>query len=128
MNSVSMPPFDVEAARNAAAQAGRWLVVLGFRLRPKARPISRWTKCYANFLSDSATDVDRVAACRQYLDAVCLQIEFERWTWEAHYPPTSSDPDERAWRTTERGMALIAIAQLLREAIKGLERSLDGRS
>lgn len=123
--TLPMPPIDVVAARRAAAQAGRWLVILGFRLRPQAQPISRWTSCYADLLGGEASDADRLATCRRYLEAVRLQIERERWSWEADHHPATVEQDERAWRTTERGMALKAIEQLLHEAVIGLDSAVS---
>lgn len=121
MGAMTTLPAGVADARLAAVEAGRWLVILGFRLRPQARPISRWTPCYAALLSDDAPDAERLATCRRYLDAVRLQAAQERWVWESDCDASAAVNAEHPWRTTERGMALSAIARLLETAITGME-------
>lgn len=121
MGAVITERVGVADARLAAIEAGRWLVVLGVRLRPQARPISRWTPCYAALLCDDAPDAERVAACRRYLDAVRFQVAQELSIWEADHDASAVEGAERAWRTTQRGMALGAIARLLETAIAGME-------
>ncbi|SEB09392.1 hypothetical protein [Rubrimonas cliftonensis] len=121
MGAVITERVGVADARLAAIQAGRWLVILGVRLRPQARPISRWTPCYAALLCDDAPDAQRLATCRLYLDAVRVQAAQERWVWEADHNASAVEEAERPWRTTERGMALCAIARLLETAIAGME-------
>lgn len=105
-------------ARDLAVKAGGWLAILRFQCRPGAPMFLAGISTYHDMLDPASPDAARCAACACMLPAVDRQVGIETWRAEealARIP--GGDRPGPEWRTTERGAALEAIAELLRRAI-----------
>lgn len=114
---------DLDLAHEYCTRAGRWLVILAFQTRPGAPTLSQARSSYEAMLDPAVPDARRLAVCRDLRPHVVTQVTIERWRWEEASVSSIVEPSEQAWRTTERGAALQAIAELLDEAIAGFERA-----
>lgn len=112
----------LQRARDLTRHAAQWLQLLRFRSRPGVTPFSASMCHYHAMLDPSASDLDRLAACRAMEPAVQRRRLAEEFVAEADQArQTLLDPYHLHWETTRDGAALWAIANLLREAIDAFE-------
>lgn len=105
-------------ARDLAVKAGGWLAILRFQCRPGAPMFLAGISTYHDMLDPDAADAARCAACACLLPAVDRQVGIETWrAGEALARIPGGDRPGPEWRTTERGAALEAIAELLRRPL-----------
>ena len=118
----SADPTRLDRARELTRHAGQWLHLLLFQSRPGAPTFSTGMCYYHAMLDPEASDADRLAACRAMEPAVQrrrLAEEFAAEAVQAH--EMQLDPYRLHWKTTPRGAALWAIANLLGDAIAAFE-------
>jgi hypothetical protein len=118
----SADPTGLHRARELTRHAAQWLQLLGFRSRPGAPTFSKGMCHYHHMLDPEASDADRLAACRAMGPAVQRRRLAEEFVAEAEQAHKMQlDPYHLHWKTTPRGAALWAIANLLGEAIAAFE-------
>jgi len=109
-------------ARDLTRQAAQWLHLFSFAAYSGAPVFSPSVCHYHSMLDPTASDVDRLAACRAMQKCVLRRLQVEELKGETsrtqHRPV---DPYGLHLRTTHEGAVFWMIAHLLSHAIQAFE-------
>ncbi len=109
---------DVETTRLFAIRAACWLALIRFQVHLGAPVFGPGVTTYDDMLCPDTTDARRFAACATLLSAVRRHADQEAFVGESRWHQSRPlDPYGQAWRTTERGAVLEAIAELLKKSV-----------